>query len=375
MRVLYVYKDYYPVRGGIEHHVQLLAEGLSQRGVDVRVLVTNTGRRTVRETINAVEVTKTGRLVQISSAPISLSMYPNLAQLGREVDITHLHFPYPPAEVGQLLVGRGRPFVLTYHSDIVRQKVLGFLYRPFLGQVLRKASLITLSNPAYIQLSRFLQPFADKCRVIPHGADLTRFEQTPFVRERAAEIRAEHGARPIVLFVGRLRHYKGLGYLIAALQQVDAQLLAVGTGPMGPQWQQEAVERGVSDRVSFLGEVSEEELISLYHAADVFVLPSTNRAETWGTVQIEAMACGLPLICTELGTGTSYVNQHGVTGLVVPPSDSDALAGALQKILDDDSLRRRMGEAGLQRAQSQFSKEAMFDSMLSFYQEALSRPS
>jgi rhamnosyl/mannosyltransferase len=139
MRVLYVYKDYYPVRGGIEHHVQLLAEGLSQRDVDVRVLVTNTGRSTVQETINGVEVTKTGRLVQISSAPISLAMYPHLARLGREVDITHLHFPYPPAEVGQLLVGRGRPFVLTYHSDIVRQKVLGFLYRPFLGKVLRGA--------------------------------------------------------------------------------------------------------------------------------------------------------------------------------------------------------------------------------------------
>jgi rhamnosyl/mannosyltransferase len=371
MRVLYVYKDYYPVRGGIEHHVQLLAEGLSQRGVEVRVLVTNTGRSTVQEMINGVEVTKTGRLIQISSAPISLSMYPHLARLGREADITHLHFPYPPAEVGQLFVGRGRPFVLTYHSDIVRQKVLGFLYRPFLGQVLRKASLITLSNPAYIRLSRFLQPFSDKCRVIPHGADLTRFEQTSFVRERAPEIRQEYGTRPLVLFVGRLRHYKGLGFLIAALQEVDAQLIAVGTGPMGPQWKQEAVERGVAERVSFLGEVSEEELISLYHAADVFVLPSTNRAETWGTVQIEAMACGLPLICTELGTGTSYVNQHGVTGLVVPPSDSSALARALQQILGDDSLRRRMGAAGLQRARSEFSKEAMFDSMLAFYGEAL----
>jgi rhamnosyl/mannosyltransferase len=163
-----------------------------------------------------------------------------------------------------------------------------------------------------------------------------------------------------------------LGFLIAALQEVEAQLLAVGTGPMGEQWQQEAVECGVADRVSFLGEVSEEELISLYHAADVFVLPSTSRAETWGTVQIEAMACGLPLICTELGTGTSYVNQHGVTGLVVPPSDSSALAGALQQILGDESLRRRMAEAGRQRAQSEFSKEAMYDSMLAFYEEALS---
>ena len=376
MKVLQVYKDYHPVVGGIEHHIQLLAEGLRERGTDVRVLVTNTGRRTIEGEINGIPVTKTGRLVNISSAPISLDFYPHLARLSRDADIVHLHFPYPPAEIGRLLFGRNGHFVLTYHSDIVRQKVLGFFYRPFLWQVLRRAERITISNPQYIQTSRFLRPFAEKCVVIHHGVDLARFTPTPQVRQRAAAIRQQYSDVPLVLSVGKLRHYKGIDVLIgaikiAAVKHVDAHALVVGKGPMGPVWQQKAVDEGVAGRVTFLDEVSELDLIALYYAADIFAFPSTNRAETWGTVQVEAMACGLPVICTELGTGTSYVNQHGVTGLVIPPSDPTALAEALQQLIADSALRARLGEAGRTRAYTELSKEAMVEQMLAFYQTVI----
>lgn len=367
MKVLHVYKDYYPVVGGIEHHVQLLVEGLRGQGIDVHVLVTNTGRHTVHEVIHGVPVTKTGRLVNISSAPVSLGLWAQLAALGREVDVVHLHAPYPPAEIAQLFLGTGRHFVLTYHSDIVRQKVLGFLYRPFLWQVLQRAERITVSNPQYIATSRFLRPFAAKCIVIPHGIELRRFTPNPQAQKRASEIRAQLGDVPLVLAVGKLRHYKGIDVLVDAVRSVRAHALIVGTGPMESSWRQQAADAGVADRVTFLGQVSEQELVALYHAADVLAFPSTNRAETWGTVQIEAMACGLPVISTELGTGTSYVNQHGVTGLVIPPRDVSAFAGALQQLLADAGLRKRMGEAGKQRAQALFSREAMIAQMLSFY--------
>jgi len=339
--------------------------------VDVRVLVTNTSPRTVQEVINGIPVVKSGRLGRVSSAPISLDFYLRFFHISAEADITHLHFPYPPAEIGQLLLGRGRHFVLTYHSDIVRQRVLGFFYRPLLRRVLRRAERIAVSNPAYIQTSPFLRACAGKCRVIPHGADLNRFKQTPHIQSRAAEIRQEYRDVPLVLFVGRLRHYKGVDILIAAMQQLQAQFLIVGTGPMASSWQQEAAACGVAERVTFLGEIPEEELIALYYAADVFVLPSTNRAETWGTVQIEAMACGLPLVCTELGTGTSYVNQDGVTGFVVPPRDPQSLALALHRILDDEALQRQMGDAGRQRAQREFSKETMLEQMTALYRDVL----
>ena len=179
MRVLQIYKDYAPVMGGIENHIKVLAESLHQHNVDARVLVTNTSRQTVHEVIDGIPVTKTGRQLNISSAPVSLSFYPWLYRLEKEIDIAHLHLPYPPGELGQMLLGRSKRLVLTYHSDIVRQKVLGALYAPFLHRVLRRADLIAVSNPIYVHSSRFLQRVAPKCRVIPFGIDLERFALTP----------------------------------------------------------------------------------------------------------------------------------------------------------------------------------------------------
>jgi rhamnosyl/mannosyltransferase len=372
MRVLYLYKDYYPVLGGIENHIRALAEGLRARGVETKVLVTNTNGTTVEETIGGVPVTKTARQVNVSSAPVSLPFSSAVRRLEVDVDIAHAHMPYPPGEVAQLLAGRARRFVVTYHSDIVRQRVLGALYRPFLWQVLRAARLIAVSNPVYIQDSPFLRRYAGKCRVIHFGLDLGRFAATPAVQAEAAAWRARFANRPLLLFVGRLRHYKGVNVLLEAMRDLpDATALIVGVGPFAEEWQQQAQAAGLQDRVHFLGEQPDAAVSALYHAADAFVLPSTNRAETFGIVQLEAMACGCPLICTELGTGTSYVNQHGVTGLVVPPNDPAALAAAVRRILADPDLRARMGQAGLRRAQTEFSIDAMLDRTLAFYHEAL----
>lgn len=372
MRILYLYKDYYPVLGGIENHIRVLAEGLHGRGVQTHVLVTNTANRTVQETLGGVPVVKTARQINVSSAPVSLPFFSSLHRLEGGMDIAHAHMPYPPGEVAHLLAGRARRFVVTYHSDIVRQRVLGALYRPFLWQVLRQARLIAAASPVYIQDSPFLRHYAAKCRVIHYGMDLARFDATPAVAAEAAAWRARYGKRPLLLFVGRLRHYKGVNVLIEAMGQLpDATALIVGVGPFAAAWQQQVGAAGLHDRVHFLGEQPDAALAALYHAADIFVLPSTNRAETFGLVQVEAMASGRPVICTELGTGTSYVNQHGVTGLVVPPNDPAALAAAARQLLADPQLRASMGEAGRQRAQQAFSIDAMLDRMLEFYAEAL----
>ncbi len=372
MRVLYLYKDYFPILGGIENHIKLLAEGLHARGEDVRVLVTNTGRTTVQETIGGVPVVKTGRQVNISSAPVSLEFYPWLRRLEQGIDIAHAHMPYPPGELGQLLLGRSRRFVVTYHSDIVRQRVLGALYRPFLWQVLRQARLIAAATPVHVQSSPFLRVHAQKCRIIPYGIDLQHLELTPQVASKAAAWRARFGERPLLLFVGRLRHYKGVDVLIEAMRQVEgAHAVIVGVGQMEEAWRTLAEGAGLLDRITFVGELADDEVLGLYHAASIFVLPSTNRAEMFGIVQIEAMACGLPVICTELGTGTSYVNQHGVTGLVVPPNDPAALAGAIRQLVADPALRAAMGAAGRRRVEQEFTREVMLDRTLEFYREAL----
>ena len=372
MRILYFYKDYYPVLGGIENHIRVLAEGLHARGVQTHVLVTNTSNRTVEETLGGVPVTKTARQINVSSAPVSLPFVGAVRRLEEGADIAHAHMPYPPGELAHLLAGRARRFVVSYHSDIVRQRVLGALYRPFLWQVLARARLIAVGSPAYLQDSPFLRRNAAKCRVIPYGLDLGPLALTPKIEAEAAAWRARYGNRPLLLFVGRLRHYKGVDVLIEAMQQLpEATALIVGIGPLGEALQQQAQAAGLLDRVHFLGEQPDEVVTPLRYAADLFVLPSTNRAETFGIAQLESMACGRPSICTELGTGTSYVNQHGVTGLVVPPNDPAALAGAVRQLLGDPEGRARMGEAARRRAYDQFSIDAMLDHMLDFYHEAL----
>ena len=286
-------------------------------------------------------------------------------------DLVHLHAPYPPAELAQLSLGRGKPFVITYHSDIVRQKLAGRIYAPLLRMVLQRAARIAVSSPAYVESSPFLRRVREKCRLIHFGIELARFRETAQVQADAQRLRRRFGERPLLLFIGRLRHYKGVDTLIRAMRQVDARLLIIGVGPMQEAWRELARAEGVSDKLTFLGECSERESLAARYAADLFALPSTNRAEALGIVQLEAMACGLPVLCTELGTGTSYVNQHEKTGLVVPPNDAQALAAAINRLLADPMLRAQMGAAGRMRVRNEFSSQSMIRNSISFYTDAL----
>ena len=368
MNILHVYKDYYPVVGGMENHIRMLAEALVRRGHQVTVLATHPTARTHIEQLNGVRVIKAGRLATISSAPLSLGLFAWMRRL--QAEITHLHFPYPIGEMAYLLGGRSPRMVLTYHSDIVRQKYLLQLYKPILYHLLSCADRITVSNPNYIQSSPYLSPVAGKCVVIPHGTNLERFAETTTVRHRAQELRLQHGT-PLILFVGLLRYYKGLSFLIEAMSDIEAKLLVVGEGPMGEQWRDLVQRLGLGNRVTFLGRVSDDQLVALYHSCDVFVLPAIHRSESWGAVQVEAMACGKPVVCTELGTGTSFVNVHDLTGIVVPPMDAPALAAAVNCLLRDEPLRSIMGRQARARAMSEFSLSTMVDRVIALYGEVL----
>ncbi len=372
MRVLLLYKDYYPVVGGIENNIRLLARGLRERGLDARVLVTNTGTATTREAVDGVPVTRTGRQAHILSTPISLAYFTELRRQAPSADLVHLHTPYPPAELAQLLLGRSKPAVITYHSDIVRQRRTGKLYAPLLRKVLQRAALVAASSPVYIESSPFLRNVRTKCRVIHYGIETERFAETEQVRGDAQRLRRNYDDLPLLLFIGRLRHYKGVDVLIRAMHRIKARLLIIGTGPMQEAWQNLAQAEGLVDKVFFLGDASERESLAARYAAELFVLPSTNRAEALGIVQLEAMACGMPVVCTELGTGTSYVNRNGVTGVVVSPNDPQALAAAINRLLVSPALRAKMGAEGRRRVREAFSFHSMIDSTIAFYQEALS---
>ena len=397
MRILHIYKDYPPILGGIENHVQLLAQGQAAAGHDVTVLVTNpAGPRTTVATENGVAVIRAGRLATVASTPLSMALPWRL--LRQRPDVVHLHYPYPVGEVCQWLLRRGRVTVLSYHADIVRQASILRLYKPLLRRVLRWVDAIVIGSPP-MRGGAFLGEHQAKLRLIPYGISLDRFRAEPseadLARLRAqlaaafpsaattsaAEPASEDAAPsldaprssapPLLLFVGRLRYYKGLDWLIRALPQIDARLAVVGIGPMAAEWKALAAQEGVADRIAWLGETPDADLPALYHLADLFVLPASHSSEAFGLVQVEAMAAGVPCVCTELGTGTSYVNQDGVTGRVVPPRDPAALAAAINDLLADPTRRAEMSTAARARVAAEFDLGVMVERVMALYEEAM----
>jgi glycosyltransferase involved in cell wall biosynthesis len=370
MEILHLYKDYYPVLGGIENHVRLLAESQAQRGHKVAVLVVARGSRTYVERVGGVRVIFAGRLATLASTPISLALALRLR--AERPDIIHQHMPYPVADAAQALISRERRRVVSYHSDIIRQRGLLRFYAPLLRRSLRRADAIIATSPPYVSSSTFLAPLAERCTVVPYGIDVARFEDADSVE--VAALRQRHGPR-LILFVGQLRYYKGVDYLIRAMSHVDGRVLLAGAESSRRQAELESLARsvGVADRVVFMGQ-QEQSLPALYHACNVFVLPSIERSEAFGIVQLEAMAAGRPVVSTDVGTGVAWVNQHESTGLVVPPREPEALAAALTRLLDDPALALRLGTAGRQRVLEHFTQEQMFERFNQIYERVLANP-
>jgi len=273
-------------------------------------------------------------------------------------------------DLADLLGAPGVPLVVTYHADIVRHRALLPLYRPLLVRTFAAARKIVAGSADYLASSPLLRRYQSKCTVVPFGVDLEAFALSDGERAQVDQRRAALG-RPIVLFVGVLRHYKGLDVLLRALTGVCAHALIAGEGPQLGEWRRLAGALGVADRTTFLGRVSDAERRVLLHACDLLVLPSVDRREAFGIVQLEAMACGKPVVASDLPTGIRFVNQQGVTGLLVPPRDARALAGALNRLLDDAELRAKLGRAARERVVREFSADRMVKLTRKVYVTAL----
>jgi rhamnosyl/mannosyltransferase len=222
--------------------------------------------------------------------------------------------------------------------------------------------------------STVLEPFLEKARVVPIGIDLERLARVPEVDSRAAEIR--NGApRGLLLYVGPLDESRGIEYLLQAMIGLRSALVVIGTGPMEQKLVGMAEDLGVRDRVLFRGQVTDMEVVSHMHACDCLVLPSAGGPNFYGLAQLEAMACGKPIISTRPENGVSFVNMDGVTGYVVPPLDSSALAYRIKALLQDGSLCAQMGERARKRVEEAFSADRMVDSILGQYCDSLARQS
>lgn len=368
MRVLQVNKFYYPHVGGVEKVVQQLSEQLiTVPGIEVRVLACHESRRTLRQVVRGVDTTYAASLKTVLGMPVSPAFFREFRSAARQADLIHFHMPFPLAAWCWPLIPRRAKVVVLYHSDIVRQKKIAFLYHPPLKRLLRRADAITASSPPMRQNSPILSEFREKTHVVPFMTD----RLAPRNADLEAEIRRRHGLKPgdaVALYVGRLVYYKGVTTLLEAWRGVNAKLLMVGDGPMLGEIQDTIARLGLSDRVILAGRAPDEDLPHYYRVADLFVLPSIEVSEAYALVQMDALAAGLPVVNTNLPTGVPWVSRDGESGITVPPKDADALRDAVVRLLTDTDLRLRMSEGALKRARD-FTPEHVLAETLSVYRK------
>jgi glycosyltransferase involved in cell wall biosynthesis len=361
--VLHIGKFYLPHRGGVETHLHYLVAHQSSR-MSVDVVVANERPVTETEIIDGARITRVACYGTLASLPLCPSLPWKLT--GRSESIVHLHVPNPWAVQAYLISGHKGKLVMTHHADTLGKRGLRRLVDPFVRRAMQKAEAIIVTSKKYQDSSEELAGFEKKCRVVPLGID-----GEPFKTDVDAQVRAiqkKYGTR-LVVAVGRLVSYKGFEFLLQAMQQVDATLLLIGSGPARFELESAVQRFRVAGKAHLLGAV--EDLIPYYKAARMLVLPSVSRAESFGMVQVEAMASGIPVINTQIDSGVPEVSLDGVTGITVPPRDPVALAEAIRSLLDCPERCAKFGEAGKLRAQQEYSAKRMGESTFAVYESVL----
>jgi len=366
LRVVQVGKYYPPHVGGIETHLQALCGGLKESH-DVQVFVAGDSRRDVNAIVDGVAVHRLGIQFKIAGAPVCPTMPWKIRRA--RADIVHLHLPNPSGVLALIASGYRGPLVATWHSDVVRQRRLAKMFGPIQRRFLANCDALIATSPNYVESSPDLSRRRKRTVVIPYGIAVEEFREPPAA---ALPIRRERPG-PLLLAVGRLVYYKGFEYLVRAMQQIDATLLLIGDGPLIHPLQNLAHTLGVANRIEFLGEMQPREIVPYYHAADLFVLPSIARSEAFGIVQLEAMACGKPVVNTNLASGVPFASRDGVTGITVEPANADALAAAINRLLADPQLRSEYGETARRRVQSEFTTDIMVQRIRDLYEAVMSR--
>ena len=375
MRVLQFGRFWNEQYGGVERHVALLGKGLAAQGIDVVNLVANVGLPSRDETAARYQLIQAWSFGMAFGTALSPALVLKALALHRQepFDLFHLHFPDPLSHLTSMMLPRNVPRVITWHSDIIRQKRLLAFYKPFLRRIARQASALVAATQAHFDASTQIPKDipANRRHVIPYGLDYTPLASSPRTASLSAALRARAQGRGVVFALGRHVYYKGFEVLIEAMQHIDAFLILGGDGPLRPKLEQQADALGVGDRIFFSGRIPEEELAAYFHACDVFCLPSVEQSEAFGLVQLEAMACGKPVVCTQLNNGVNVVNVHGQTGFAVPAGDPLALGYCLAWLLQDDALRHKIGEQALAHTCS-YSVPTMTASHIKLYQDLLS---
>ena len=368
MRILHFFKTYYPdTTGGIEQVIFQLCQGSRVLGVESQVLTISQDPSPARLQVADHQVTRTKENFNLASTGLSMRVFSQFKEMAAEADLVHFHFPWPLMDLVHFATGHGRPTVLSYHSDIVKQRTLLKLYGPLMKRFLRSMDRIVVASPNYLASSEVLKPFADKTMVIPYGLD-----QSAYPKASTEILKRFRKSLPekFFLFVGVLRYYKGLDSLLNALESVDYPVVILGSGPQEIELKAQAQKLQLRN-VLFLGRMDDEEKVCLLQMCYALVFPSHLRSEAFGISLLEASMYGKPMISCEIGTGTTYVNIHEDTGLAVPPDSPVALREAMHRLWNNPEETQRFGKNARARFQELFTADRMCESMVQVYNEVI----
>lgn len=366
MKVLHFFKTYYPdTTGGIEQVMFQLCQGSRAFGVEGQVLTLSPDPVPARIQVADHQVVRVKENFNLASTGFSLSAFSTFKAMAAEADLVHFHFPWPMMDLVHFATRHGRPTVLSYHSDIIKQRTLLKLYAPLMNRMLGSMDRILVASPNYQRTSETLKPFADKTVVVPYGLDETAYPQVS--AERQAHWQAQVPDK-FFLFVGVLRYYKGLSTLLDALEGVDYPVLILGGGPQEQELKAQA-ERLQLRNVRFLGRLDDEDKACLLQLSHALVFPSHLRSEAFGISLLEASMYSKPMISCEIGTGTTFVNIDGETGLAVPPENPQALREALKRLWDNPEEAARFGAQARARFEAMFTAQRMCERTVEVYRQ------
>jgi rhamnosyl/mannosyltransferase len=372
MRVLHFFKTYLPDSvGGIEQVIFQLCESGAQHGIESQVLTLSADPTPPMVQLGQHEVHRAKLDIQFASTGFSWSVFKQFREMAAEADVVNYHFPWPFMDLVHFASGIKKPSVVTYHSDIIRQKHLLKLYRPLMNRFLASADRIVAASPNYLHTSDVLQQFHAKTRVIPYGLNKAGYPQPD--SERMAHWRQQVGDK-FFLFVGVMRYYKGLHILLDALKDLDYPVVIVGAGPLELELHAQAAALGLRN-IHFLGRLGDEDKVALLQLSYAIVFPSHLRSEAFGISLLEGAMYGKPMISSEIGTGTSYINIHNETGLVVPPSQPLAFREAMRTLWENPARAAQMGAKAEARYRQLFTADEMGRKWTELYEELLEEKS
>ncbi len=381
-KILQISNYLYPNIGGIEQVARDIGNTISVDGnYEQKIICFNETasdgdyichrEETVRDVVDGIEVIRCGCITKKASQSISLTFPRELRRvmIVFNPDIVIFHYPNPfQAQFLQKFFKRDFKFILYWHLDIVKQKILSKLFYGQTVRLLERADVIVATSPLYIEGSAFLNRYKNKCRVIPNCINENRMVVNDRIKQKTKNIKSDNGDKIICFGIGRHIPYKGFDYLVDASKYLDDhfRIFIGGSGELTEELKKKAAG---DNKIVFLGRVSDEDLIAYYLAMDIFCFPSITKNEAFGIALAEGMYFGKPAVTFNIpGSGVNYVNLKGITGLEVPNGDSQAYADAIQQLADNVDLRNRLGLEAKRRVEKLFLMKSFKDSVLSLIQ-------